>query len=285
MSHPELRRGAIGDEVKRLQSLLNRVGAMLVPDGDFGGGTERGVRYGQECARQPETCVADEKLWVWLENQPEPYPVLPTDGVAFIAREETGGLDYYNEICRWPHFPGESSGITIGVGYDLKFNSGRNFREVWGAHLPAKVLDELAQDIGKRGTKARVKVLKSQGIEIPFKAAWSVFVHRTLPRFYEETEVIYPSLSRLPGLCSVALVSIVYNRGNSLSGSRRTEMRAIRDILVKADDPALNPAMRKGILMEVEDQIVAMQRLWSPGSGLCKRRQAEANMWRIGLAG
>ncbi|MCA1795551.1 MAG: hypothetical protein LC660_17080 [Desulfobacteraceae bacterium] len=42
MSFPELNRGDRGEDVKRLQSLLNKVGAMLVKDGDFG---------------QPSTCL------------------------------------------------------------------------------------------------------------------------------------------------------------------------------------------------------------------------------------
>ena len=35
MSFPELNRGDRGEDVKRLQSLLNKVGAMLVTDGAF----------------------------------------------------------------------------------------------------------------------------------------------------------------------------------------------------------------------------------------------------------
>ncbi len=285
MSYPELHRGDRGDDVKRLQSFLNRVGAMLVPDGDFGGGTERGVHYGQDCAGQRCTGTANQALWFWLESQPEPSPVLPTNGIAFIAREETGGLAYYNEVCRRPHYPGESSGVTIGVGYDLRFNSELDFRKLWRPHLPDSVLDELSKDIGRRGTKGRVIILKRLGIAIPFKAAWAVFIENTLPRFHAQTEAIYPSLPRLPELCRAVLVSIVYNRGSSLNGSRRREMKEIRDILARADAIELDRLRRIEILTGVEDQILAMKRLWGPGSGLCKRRQAEANLWRNGLGG
>ncbi|MES9902227.1 MAG: hypothetical protein ABW168_06030 [Sedimenticola sp.] len=37
------------------------------------------------------------------------------------------------------------------------------------------------------------------------------------------------------------------------------------------------------ILGDVEDRIVSMKRLWGLESGLSKRRQAEANLWRAGL--
>ena len=50
MSYPELSRGDRGADVERLQTLLNRVGAMLEADGIFGGGCQRGVTYAQALA-------------------------------------------------------------------------------------------------------------------------------------------------------------------------------------------------------------------------------------------
>ena len=283
MAHPELNRGDEGEDVVRLQTLLNRVGAMLIADGDFGSGTEGGVRYAQDIANLPSTGTADEPLWVWLESQPDPYPLLSTNGIAFIALEETGGLGYYDKVTRWPHYPGHASGVTIGVGYDLRFNTEENFKELWAGHLSRDIIDELSKDIGKKGSEKRIKELKQMGIEIPFKAAWPVFVKKTLPRFYSDTESIYPSLKTLPDLCRSVLVSIIFNRGNSLSGPRRTEMREIRDILARADSPDLHKRKIKMILSDVEDQIVSMKRLWGVQSGLAKRRQSEANLWRKGL--
>lgn len=284
MSFPQLRRGDTGKDVERLQSYLNRVGAMLAVDGDYGGGTARGVRYARDVAGQPDNGSADESLWTWLDARPEPFPLLSTNGVAFIAAEETGGLSYYESFTRWPHFPGVQSGVTIGVGYDLRFNSEADFRAFWGHHLAPAVLNELAKDIGKKGTKERVSALKQMGVQVPFKAAWPVFIEKTLPSFYEQTKRIYPSLERLPDLCRSVLVSIVFNRGPSLSGSSRREMRTIQDILAKADAPGLSKADRKAILADVEDEILSMQRLWAASSGLRKRRQSEANLWRKGLA-
>ncbi len=283
MNYPELNRGDRGEDVKRLQSLLNKVGTMLVTDGDFGGGTERGVRFAQDIAGQDQTGTAGKDLWEWLIPAPEPFPLLSTDGVAFIAREETGGLAYYSAVTRWPHYPGLSSGITIGVGYDLRFNTKDDFRELWGPHLPAQNMDLLENDIGRPGSKKRAAEMKRLGVEVPFKAAWSVFLEKTLPRFYRDTESIYPSLPRLPVFCRSVLVSIVFNRGSSLKGSSRREMRAMRDILAEADNESLHKQNRKTILTEVEDQIISMQRLWDPGSGVHKRRQAEANLWRTGV--
>ena len=284
MTFPTLQYGDKGKEVIQLQTELNKVGAMLIPDGDFGCGTERGVLYAQDVAGHPTTGIAETDLWEWLELQPEPYDKLDTNGVAFIAKEETGGLHYYEMVTRWPHYPGHSSGITIGVGYDLHFNTEANFKESWGNYLPASHIKELSKDIGLKGSKFRAKELKNIGIEVPFKFAWPVFINLTLPRFYNNTELIYPSINGLPDLCKSVLVSIVFNRGSNLSGSTRKEMRNIQNILNRADNPNINKQEKTKILNEVEDQILSMKRLWVPGSGLIKRRQSEANLWRKGLS-
>lgn len=278
-----LQRGASGEAVVQLQSLMNRAGTMLVLDGDFGPGTERAVTHCQSWAGQPQSGVVDEALWDWLAALPEPFPPLPTDGVAFIAREETGGLAYYQEHTRWPHYPGEASGITIGMGYDLRMNTLADFKRDWASVLPKPVFKVLALDIGKAGTKKRAKALKEVGIDIPFNQAWQVFTATTLPRYYDLTLSIYPSLDRLPPLCRAVLVSIVFNRGASLRGDSRREMKTIQTLLEQADQALPDKQRWRAILTGVEDQIVAMKRLWGTGSGLVKRRQAEANLWRQGL--
>jgi hypothetical protein len=283
MGYPDLCRGSSGEEVKTLQLFLNRAGAMLQVDGDFGRATEVGVRYVQDIANMPLTGSVNSTLWKWVEKLPDPFPPLATNGVAFIAHEETGGLDYYEAITRWPHYPGESSGITIGVGFDLRFNSEGEFRSLWSDHLPAGVMGELSKDIGKRGTKKRSDELRRMGIFVPFKSAWPVFIKKTLPQFYSKTESIYPSLGELPEMCRAVLVSIVYNRGTDLTGDRRREMREIRDLLAKAQGSGLDRQKKKEILQGVEDSIVSMKRLWGPSSGLYVRRQSEANLWRSGL--
>lgn len=284
MSFTTLKRGDTGEEVGYLQSQLNKIGAMLLVDGDFGPATEVGVFYTQDIAEQPATGVAANELWSWVELQPEPFNLLHTNGIAFIAKEETGGLSYYNMVTRWPHYPGHASGITIGAGYDLRFNSEINFNEVWGKYLSQEFIDELSKDIGIKGSKSRADELKEKRVEIPFKSSWPAFIEHTLPRFYALTESIYPSLNKLPDLCRSVLVSIVFNRGASLSGSRRKEMKNIRNILDSGDVESLGKDEAGELLQKVEDEILSMRRLWAPGSGLITRRQDEANLWRKGLA-
>jgi peptidoglycan hydrolase-like protein with peptidoglycan-binding domain len=286
MTYPRLTPGSKGKDVSTLQSLLNKVGAMLNVDGDYGPGTTAAIRYAQEVVKQAATGLADETLWGWLDAQPKPFALLDTNGVAFIALEETGGLGYYQKITRWPHYPGGASGITIGVGYDLHFHTQNELMTSWGDYLSAATLQELSKDIGKRGSNDRANELKAMAIEVPFHAAWQVFVSETLPQFYKKTLNAYPSLASLPEVCRSVLVSLVYNRGPALSGESREEMANIRQWLDKAEQARTqgkSAAEVQQLLLAVADELVEMKKYWPVTSGLVKRRQLEANLWRTGL--
>lgn len=286
MTYPKLTPGSKGKDVSALQTLLNKVGAMLRVDGDYGPGTTAAIRYAQDVARQQVTGVADAALWDFLHKQPQPFAPLDTNGVAFIALEETGGLAYYQKVTRFPHYPGGDSGITLGVGYDLRFHSEDEFYSDWSDYLAKTTIQELSKDIGKQGSAARAEALKTQGIEVPFYAAWQVFVRKTLPGFYKKTLVAYPSIGALPGLCASVLVSLVYNRGPALSGKNREEMANIRRILDQAEQArqqGKSAAELKQLLLPVADELLEMKKYWPVTSGLVKRRQLEANIWRDSL--
>jgi hypothetical protein len=57
----------------------------------------------------------------------------------------------------------------------------------------------------------------------------------------------------------------------------------LRDILLRADDHALHKLQRETVLLEAEDETLAMCTLWSPEFGLIRRRQSEPNLWRRGV--
>jgi len=269
--HPHLRRGDKGSDVERLQSLLNRIGSLLKADGDFGLLTQSALEEAQERAGLPVTGEADVATWEWLEAQPEPSSDIPTEAVTFIVREEVGGRGFYDMFCSSPSFPGESSGVTIGIGYDLRFNSTEEFEDDWGAVLRPEDLQELELHLGQQGSEQAVASLVH--IRIPFLSAWGVFIGRTLPRFVAMTRAAFDGYEQLPPLCRGALVSLVYNRGPAMAGDRRTEMRAIQTHVAE------------GHLDLVPAELVAMKRLWAEDSGLQRRRDREADFWRRGLNG
>jgi hypothetical protein len=256
--------------VSELQDFLNRIGALLEVDSDFGPATERAVKEVQELAKLPVTGIAGQATWDWLESQPLPSPHLSTTDVTFVVREEVGSREFYDRVTAFPHCPGEESGVTIGIGYDLRFQGPGNFEADWQEELPREVLATLRPHLGEMGSSDAVTALQS--IKIPFHAAWTVFTKRTLPRYIGVTRTAYPQFGELPDGCRGVLASLIYNRGASMDGERRREMRAIREHL------------EARALLKVADEIEAMKRLWPNSKGLRDRRDREAALWRNGLS-
>ncbi len=261
------------EEIRHLQELINKVGGLLETDGLSGRNTRRAIAEARALAGLPAGEEADQALIDWLEAQSDPSPDLPTRGVTFIAREEVGGRDFYEQHTAVPHWPGEASGITIGVGYDLRF-SADIFDGDWGDKLPDDARAALRPHLGKHGSAAEANALSA--IRIPWTTAWQVFIGRSLPLQVDRTRNTYTAFAQLPGLCRSVLVSLVFNRGTRLEDQpgkdTRREMRAIRDLL---DQDRLD---------EVPEQIISMRRLWPNSQGLRARRRREAELWREGLA-
>ena len=268
---PDLKRGDKGADVAELQDLMNRLGLLLACDGDFGPGTERAVKECQALAGLPQSGESDAALWEWLQAQPAPSPLFSTEGVSFVCREEVGGRAFYDSHAATPHWPGGESGVTLGMGYDLRFQSDAQFAADWGDILDPDDLADLAPWLGQQGSEEAVAGL--QHIRIPITEAWRVFLKRNLPRYWEMTLEAYPEAQELPPLCRATLLSLVYNRGNKLGGDSRREMREIRACLQAGDLPG------------VAAQVRAMKRLWPDNPGLKGRRDREAALWERGLAG
>jgi peptidoglycan hydrolase-like protein with peptidoglycan-binding domain len=171
---PDLKRGDDGPDVEELQDLMNRLGLLLATDGDFGGGTERAVKECQALAGLPQSGESDAALWEWLEAQPVPDPRFSTEGVTFVCREEVGGRAFYESHAATPHWPSENSGVTIGMGYDLQFQSEAQLEADWGEVLDPDEIADLKPWLGKTGSAEAVAGL--QHIRIPITDAWRVFL-------------------------------------------------------------------------------------------------------------
>lgn len=276
MPDPTLRRGDTGPAVALVQDLLNRAGALLESDGIFGLATLRAVRDFRAAGGLPAADCIDAALWAVLRALPEPSPDLPTRAVAFIAREEVGGHDFYDRQAIHPEWPGGVSGVTIGVGYDLGYQAG--FAADWAGLLPPADIATLLPWVGVTGSAARDAIAGLAGITIPWQAAWHGFIHRTLPQEVARTRATFipPAGTRLSPLCFGVLVSLVYNRGAGMAdppgSDRRREMRDIR------------AAVATGRFDQVPAALLAMRRLWPPGNGLIGRREREAALFAAGLA-
>jgi GH24 family phage-related lysozyme (muramidase) len=184
---------------------------------------------------------------------------VPDEAVALILEFE--GVDQPSE------WPGESSGITIGAGYDLGYCTAEQFEEDWSPYLSADEIARLKDVIGLKGEDARQRAGEFRDIRITTANAEEVFKQRTLPLYSQQTEDAFPGVEQLPPKVQGALVSLVFNRGPGMDGDRRREMRAIRD------------AVAQGDLQTIADQLRAMKRLWGPNMrGLLRRRDAEADL-------
>jgi GH24 family phage-related lysozyme (muramidase) len=161
-------------------------------------------------------------------------------------------------------WPGKSSGITIGVGYDLGYES--NFENDWKPYLSPDEIARLKTVLGLKGQDAAKRAPEFKDIKISREEANRVFMDKTLPEYTRQTRVAFPGFDSLPLDAQGALVSLVYNRGAGMSGDTRLEMRNIRDLVPNMD--------LKGIV----DQIRSMKRLWPNDSALKNRRDHEADL-------
>ena len=272
-----LRTGDRGEPVKTLQRHLNKLGALLLVDGDFGRATCEAIPDARRVLNMPGGSDVDEGLQRALAAYPDPCPLLSSAGVTFIARAEVGSPTAYRRQYCHPTWPSAKSGITIGIGYDLQFCDPARFRNDWAGQLPESCCTQLLRVIGVVGSKAQLETVRD--VTIPLTAAVGAFVSRSLPHYIDLTRSIYPAFDTLSTAQRTALVSLVYNRGADLSDRSRDlqdrrEMRTIRDLLAAGD------------LASVPAQFESMTRLWDPEElpGLIARRKDEAMLWRAGFA-
>jgi hypothetical protein len=189
-------------------------------------------------------------------------------GIKSIITWETGGEKYYD---RNPEWPGEQSGITIGVGWDLGHTPATETSRAWGPHLDSGTLAALVGVSGRKGADAQTVLPHVRHLVVPWAAALSVFEAVTIPSWYLRTLRIYPQAQALHGDSAAALVSLVFNRGASLTGERRSEMLRIQELL------------RVNELAQIPAQFRAMCRLWPNSKGLRRRREEEAELFESGL--
>ncbi len=269
-----LKSGDNGPAVKTLQRGLNKLGVMLLVDGDFGAATRTAVGSARDQLGRPGPPDADDELQAAIAAVPDPCPPLTAAGVTFIAREEVSDARTYVQRFQSPICPPEASGVTIGIGYDCRFVDAAEFQADWGGVLPAAVLGQMIGVLGRPCTPALVAQVST--VTVTLAVAMRVFAERTLPKFLRQTRSIYPQIdgALLDAAQRTALVSLVYNRGTDLTGDRRREMKAIQGLLAA------------GQVGGVAAQFEAMTRLWDPATagGLIRRRRAEATLWQSGFA-
>jgi hypothetical protein len=186
-----------------------------------------------------------------------------------LEYEVGGGEVYYNKYLQGPTWPGGASGMTLAIGIDCGYYSESELANIFKFVMHPQI-DLIKGASGKTGQEGREYTysVKNKGIIITWDQAISIFKTYTWPKFAKLTESTFPGVDSLCDDAYGALVSLVFNRGSSLSGSSRAEMRTIRELVPRKD--------YRGIASELR----SMKRIWEGKGldGLLARREAEAKL-------
>lgn len=186
-----------------------------------------------------------------------------------LEYEVGGGESYYNKYLKGPTWPGGASGMTLAIGIDCGYYTKDELAKMFNFELHPQ-LDYILGAAGKTGQagKEYTNSVKNKGIVVSWDQAISIFKQYTWPKFAKLTESAFPGVDQLCDNAYGALVSLVFNRGSSLTGASRAEMRTIRELVPKKD--------YQGIANELR----SMKRIWEGKGldGLLARREAEAKL-------
>jgi GH24 family phage-related lysozyme (muramidase) len=186
-----------------------------------------------------------------------------------LEYEVGGGKSYYERYLSKPTWPGGASGMTLGIGVDCGYYTKNELAKIFN-FLPNTQLQLVENASGKTGQagKEYTKYVKDKGIAVTWDQAMQIFNNLTWSKFARLAENTFPGLDQLCDNAYGAIVSLVFNRGTSLSGPSRSEMRVIKELVPKKD--------YKGIAEELR----SMKRIWEGKGldGLIERREAEARL-------
>ncbi|WP_027780828.1 MULTISPECIES: calcium-binding protein [Burkholderia] len=177
-----------------------------------------------------------------------------------------------------PYVPknSQSSGVTIGYGYDLGQQTEAMVRVDLDGFFTEEEISLLLTALGKRGDAARAFIPSFSDIKISEPKALEM-AKRVKQRYAQFTVDAFPGTTELHPHCQGALLSLVYNRGAQLEDKpgqkTRVHMRNIR------------AAIQNKNLPEVAAQLRAMKVLWegTGNDGLLKRREKEAVLFEKGM--
>lgn len=206
-----------------------------------------------------------------ITTEPLPAPVASIDPavVALVVRWEVGGPAQYVRKYQGVICPRGASGPTVGIGDDLGHQTQQEIRRRWGWHPDVDRMVTASGQVGPekcnawRNAHRDIRVSYDDAIRVFTKFAWPSYQAMAARAYHNGwAGLTYPH--------QAALTSNGYNRGFSFLGSRRTEMREVRDTCV----PGNNAPCTAG-------QLRASCRVWDSQpdirKGLCARRHAEAD--------
>jgi len=186
-----------------------------------------------------------------------------------LKYEVGGGKAYYDKYLSKFTWPGGASGPTIGIGIDCAYYTKTELGNIFN-FLPENEIKLIQGSVGKTGENGKeyAKVLRNHGIIVSWEDSFKVFKTITWTKFSNLTEKTFPGVKELKDDAYGAIVSLVFNRGTSLKGPSRLEMRKIKELIPNKD------------YVSIANQFRKMKRLWIGKGldGLLERRDSEADL-------
>lgn len=198
---------------------------------------------------------------------------ISTESRDMILYYETGGQGYYQARLQRPTVPPGQSGITIGIGYDLGYNSRAQIKADWAGAIPDAQIERLAGVAGLTGSKAKAALGRVRDIVVPWTAAAKVYESRTVPRFAALTAATYPGITNQHPHTQGVILSTTFNRGSAMAPFERR-----KELVWSRDD------IRAGKAAKLPSYQLSMRRLWPNIAGLQKRYTAHAGLIQNALA-
>ena len=220
----------------------------------------------------PETLTALEaRILPKRELAAGPFSLeVSRSGLDLLVGFEVSSKAYYEKFLRRPVWPGGESGVTIGIGYDIGVTGRKQIEADWRGWLADTAVDRLLTAQGITGATARQLARALSDVDVPLDVAQAVFYRSTAPLFAQRTLDTYAGVDALPADAQAMVLSLIYNRGMSLGGSRRRHMAALK--------PLIAGGSRN--LELIAEQFDLMTELWPDLPGLRKRRRKEAQVIR-----
>lgn len=289
-----IKKGDKNENVKTWQSFLNNGGLYCgTPDGVFGAKTETQTIAFQAMCNINSTGIVESNTYAKAKEYgfgtgniikfPIQDTVLnsklsPNAYQLILDYEVGGGKNYYEKYLAKPTIPGGASGVTVGIGYDLGYNTASTIKSDWtAAGLNENIVNKLASCAGIKSA-ASSTLNRVSGVIIPWSAAEYVFNEKTLNTFISQTNNVFKQASeKLSEDAFGALVSLVFNRGASTQGARRINMLNIQAACKNLDGQKL--------VDKIYSEIISMIPIWEGQSiyaGMKRRRTAEANLVKSG---
>jgi len=178
-----------------------------------------------------------------------------------------------------PYWPGGSSGVTLGVGWDVGYHTPDAIADTWKDLGPDRVA-QLQRAAGKKGRAAATVVSALRSLTVPRDVSIAILTRSLREEYYPLIIRLFPGVEHLPTEAQVVFLSVVFNRGPSMGHDpdwktakdvdRRWEMRRMRNDVQRRD------------LFAIYVHLGTMKRLWEQSGprGLPIRRRDEQALIR-----